>query len=141
SSASGWTKVRRMRRRDVLALLAGTASLWSRAARVQQPKMPTIGVLVVGSPGAEQFSRLREAMRQRGYIEGQNLRFEFRSDQGEASRLPDLAAELVRLKVDLIVTRFTPAALAAKQATHEIPIVMALAGNPIETGSVESVSR
>src|SRR5205085_6819359 len=70
-----------------------------------------------------------------------NVRYEFRSDQGEASRLPDLAAELVRLKVDLIVTWFTPAARAAKQATHEIPIVMALAGNPVETGLVASLGR
>src|SRR5262245_9433866 len=64
-----------------------------------------------------------------------------RSDQGRGSRLPELAAELVRLKVDLIVTWFTPAAQAAKQATHEIPIVMALAGNPVETGLVESLAR
>jgi ABC-type uncharacterized transport system substrate-binding protein len=80
-------------------------------------------------------------MRELGYIEGQNIRYEFRSDQGQISRLPDLAAELVRLKVDLIVTRFTPATRAAKEATHEIPIVMALVGNPVETGLVESVTR
>jgi putative ABC transport system substrate-binding protein len=80
-------------------------------------------------------------MRKLGYIDGQTVRFEFRSDQGQASRLPDLAAELVRLKVDLIVTWFTPAARAAKQVTSDIPIVMALAGNPVETGLVESLSR
>src|SRR5207302_423496 len=67
--------------------------------------------------------------------------YEFRSDQGQVTRLPELAAELVRLKVDVIVTWFTPAAQAAKQATRGIPIVMALAGNPVETGLVESLAR
>jgi putative tryptophan/tyrosine transport system substrate-binding protein len=80
-------------------------------------------------------------MRELGYVEGQNVRYEFRSDAGQASRLPALAAELVRLKVDLIVAWFTAAALAASEATHEIPIVMALVGNPVETGLVESLAR
>jgi putative ABC transport system substrate-binding protein len=80
-------------------------------------------------------------MRALGYVEGQSIRYEFRSDHGQASRLPELAAELVRLKVDLIVTWFTPAAQAAKQATREVPIVMALAGDPIGTGLIESLNR
>ena len=83
----------------------------------------------------------REAIQDLGYIEGQSIRYEFRSDEGQVGRLPELAAELVRLKVDLIVTWFTPAAQAAKQATRDIPIVMALAGNPVETGLVESLAR
>jgi hypothetical protein len=83
----------------------------------QQPKVPTIGVLVVGSPGSEQFWQLfRDGMRELGYDEGRNVRFEFRSDEGQVSRLPELAADLVRLKVDVIVTWFTPAGRAAKQA-------------------------
>jgi ABC-type uncharacterized transport system substrate-binding protein len=110
-------------------------------AEAQQTKVPTIGVLVVESSGSERFRRLfRESMRELGYVEGQNVRFEFRSDQ-QVSRLPDLAAELVRRKVEIIVTWFTPAARAAKQATPDIPIVMALAGNPVETGLVSSLSR
>ena len=80
-------------------------------------------------------------MRDLGYIEGQNIRYEFRSAQGELNRLPELAAELVRLKVDVIVTWFTPTAQAAKQATHEIPIVMADTGDPIGTGLVASLPR
>jgi ABC-type uncharacterized transport system substrate-binding protein len=80
-------------------------------------------------------------MRELGYVEGQNIRFEFRSDEGKASRLPELAAELVRLKVDIIVAWFTPAARAAKQATRDIPVVIALAGNPVESGLVESLAR
>ncbi len=83
----------------------------------------------------------REALHELGYIEGQNVRFEFRSDQGQVSPLPALAADLVRLKVDIIVTWYTPAARAAKQATRDTPIVMALAGNPVETGLVESLAR
>jgi putative ABC transport system substrate-binding protein len=131
-----------MRRRDFIKVIGGAAVGWPLAARAQQPKVPTVGVLVVGAPGSEQFWRLfREGMRELGYIEGQNIRFEFRSDEGKISRLPELAAELVRLKVDIIVTWFTPAALAAKQATREIPVVIALAGNPVENGLVESLAR
>jgi len=131
-----------MKRRDLLALLGGAAAFWPFVGAAQQAKMPTIGVLVVGAPGSEQFWRLfRQDLRALGYVEGQNIRFEFRSDEGQASRLPGLAAELVHLKVDLIVAWFTPAALAAKQATTEIPVVMARVGNPVETGLVQSLAR
>jgi putative tryptophan/tyrosine transport system substrate-binding protein len=131
-----------VKRRQFIRLIGGAAVGWPLAARAQQPKVPTVGVLVVGAPGSEQFWRLfREGMRELGYIEGQNIRFEFRSDEGKISRLPELAAELVLLKVDIIVTWFTPAARAAKQATHEIPVVIALAGNPVENGLVESLAR
>ena len=75
--------------------------------------MPTIGVLVVGAPSSEKFWRIfREVLREQGYVEGQTVRFEFRSDHGQADRLPELAAELVRLKVDVIVPWVTPAARA-----------------------------
>jgi putative tryptophan/tyrosine transport system substrate-binding protein len=132
----------RVQRRDLLALFGGAAALWPLAGIAQPRKVPTIGVLVVGSPGSVQFWRqFREVMQELGYNEGQSVRYEFRSDEGQVSRLPELAAELVRLKVDLIVTWFTPAAQAAKQATRETPIVMALAGNPVETGLVESLAR
>jgi putative tryptophan/tyrosine transport system substrate-binding protein len=131
-----------VKRRQFITLIGGAAVGWPLAARAQQPKVPTVGVLVVAASGSEQFWRLfREGMRELGYIEGQNIRFEFRSDEGKISRLPELAAELVRLKVDIIVTWFTPAARAAKQATREIPVVIALAGNPVENGLVESLAR
>ena len=130
-----------MRRRQFFSLVCATAVLPAPAS-TQQRKGPTIGVLVVGAPGWEQFWRqFREAMRELGYVEGQSVQYEFRSDHGQASRLPELAAELVRLNVDLIVTWYTPPAQAAKRATREIPIVMALAGNPVETGLVESLDR
>jgi putative ABC transport system substrate-binding protein len=131
-----------MRRRDFIVFVGAASALASFAAAAQQPKMPTIGVLVVGSAGSERFWRLfQQDMRELGYIEGRNVKYEFRSDKGEASRLPALAGELVRLKVDLIVVWFTPAALAARQATQQIPIVMALVGNPVETGLVASLAQ
>src|SRR6516165_11439045 len=82
---------------------------WPLAARAQQPKVPTIGVLVIGNTDPEEFWRVfRQGLRDFGYVEGQNIRFEFRSAEGQANRVPDLAVELVRLKVDVIVTWFTP---------------------------------
>jgi putative tryptophan/tyrosine transport system substrate-binding protein len=114
-----------VRRRDLFVLFFG-ATLWPLAGIAQERRSPTIGVLAVGSPGVADFWWLfRETMQDLGYIEGQSIRYEFRSDEGQVSRLPELAAELVRLKVDVIVTWFTPAAQAAKKATREIPIVMA----------------
>lgn len=129
-----------MRRRDLIALVASVAALCPLAGLAQQPKVTTIGVLAVQAPGTERFWRLfREDLEKLGYVEGQNVRFEFR--QEEVIRLPELAAELVGLKVDLIVTWFAPAAFAAKQATHEIPIVMASSANPVEMGLVASLAR
>jgi putative ABC transport system substrate-binding protein len=125
-----------------MVLLAGATALRPLSSIAQQRKVSTIGVLVVGAPGWEQFwQSFPDAMREIGYVEGQNIRYEFRSDQGQIDRLPDLAAELVRLNVDLIVTWYTPAALAAKAATRNIPIVMALAGDPVANGIVDSLNR
>jgi putative tryptophan/tyrosine transport system substrate-binding protein len=131
-----------MRRREFIALLGSAVAFRPLASIAQQRKVPTIGVLVVGAPGWEQFWRFfRDAMRETGYVEGQSIRYEFRSDQGQMGRLPELAAELVRLNVDLIVTWFTPAAQAAKAATRDTPIVMALAGDPVANGLVDSLTR
>jgi putative ABC transport system substrate-binding protein len=131
-----------MRRRDFFALMGGATAAWPFASAAQQAKVPTIGVLVVGAPVSQLFwHSFQEDLRALGYVKGQNIRFEFHSDEGQASRLPGLAAELVRLKVDLIAAWFTPAALAAKQATTEIPIVMVRVGNPVETGLVQSLAR
>src|SRR5215813_15644852 len=128
-------------RRKFLAL-GGAAAAWPLAARAQQPKVPTIGALVIGNISPEEFWReFRQGLRNLRYIEGQNIRFEFRSAEGQINRLPELAAELVRLKVDVIVTWFTPTAVAARQATHEIPIVMAETGDPIGTGLIASLPR
>src|SRR6195256_2377016 len=131
-----------MTRREFIGLLGGAAAVRPLAAHAQQPKMPTVGALVIGNINPEQFWReFRQGLRDLGYVEGQNIRFEFRSAEGHLDRLPELAAELVRLKIDIIITWFTPSAVAAKQATHEIPIVMAETGDPIGTGLVASLPR
>src|SRR5207302_8764867 len=89
-----------IRRREFLLILSGAAAAWPVAARAQQPKVPTIGALVIGNISPEEFWReFRQGLRDLGYIEGQNIRFEFRSAEGHLDRLPELAAELVRLKV------------------------------------------
>ncbi|MBI3515889.1 MAG: ABC transporter substrate-binding protein [Proteobacteria bacterium] len=130
-----------MRRRAVLAGLGG-AAVWPLAARAQQRHMPRVGVLVAGNPDPGPFWRLfQEALRDLGYVGGQTVRFEFRSAEGQAARLADLAADLVRLSVDIIVTWQTPTVQAAKQATKDIPIVMADSGDPVGTGLVASLAR
>jgi len=128
-----------VRRRDLLALIGGAAVIVPLKASTQ-PAMSVIGVLDSGDP-ASLIERLREGLRGLGYAEGKNIRFEIRSAAGRPELLSSLAAELVARKVDLIVTRLTPAAQAAKAATQTIPIVMAPAGAPVETGLIASLAR
>ncbi|MEP6983895.1 MAG: ABC transporter substrate-binding protein, partial [Sphingomicrobium sp.] len=90
---------------------------------------------------AANFDALRQGLRARGYVEGQNLKIDYRSAEGRAERFPELANELLRLGVDLIVTRGTPAALAAKEATATIPVVMAAIGEPLGVGIVATLAR
>ncbi len=106
-------------------------------------KVYRIGVLEVVpvASNATNLDSLRQGLRELGYLEGQNFVIEYRSADGRAERFPNLASELVRLKVDLIVTRGTPAALAAKRATGTIPIVMASSGDPISAGIVASLAH
>jgi putative tryptophan/tyrosine transport system substrate-binding protein len=130
-----------MKRRELITLLGGAAAAWSLAARAQPSKVAQIGVLYIGLADAESFKKeLREGLRELGYVEGKNIAFEFRSAEGQLDRLPGLAAELVRLKVDVIVTLYVPPSLAAKNATREIPIV-AIVGDPVETGIVSSLAH
>jgi len=130
------------RRRKLVQLFGSVAATWPLEAGAQRSKVAQIvGALYLGVADGESFTKeLLEGMRQLGYVEGQNLAFAFRSAQGRPERLPELAAELVGLKVDVIVALYVPCALAAKQATREIPIVI-LAGDPIETGIVPSLAR
>ena len=130
-----------MRRRDFITILGGAAA-WPLAARAQD-KIRVIGILETISPAlnAANFDALRRGLRDLGYTEGQNMMLEYRSAEGRAARFPALAAELVRLKVDVIVTRGTPAARAAKEATSTIPVVMAAIGEPVGTGVVGSLAR
>ena len=130
-----------MRRRELFTLLGGVAVGWPIAVLAQPSKVARIGVLYIGLADAESFKKeLRDGLSELGYVEGQNIAFEFRSAEGKLDRLPELASELVRLKVDLIVALYVPSALAAKQATREIPIVI-IAAEPIETGIVASWAR
>ena len=129
-----------MQRRDFIKVLGGAAA-WPLAAQAQQIRVARIGALYIGLADAESFKKeLREGLREVGYVEGQNIAFEFRSAEGQLDRLPGLAAELVRLKVDVIVALYVPCALAAKQATRDIPIVI-IAADPLETGIVSSLAR
>jgi putative ABC transport system substrate-binding protein len=121
-----------------MALLTGVAASLPRAAHAQQ-KVPRIGVLLVSGP--EPIGPYREALRDLGYVEGRTIEFEVRSAEGKADRLPELAAELVRRKVDIIMASLTPAITAAKNATRDIPIVMAPAGDPVATGLISSLRR
>src|SRR5262245_54462676 len=130
-----------MRRREFITLLGVAAAAWPIPARAQQSKVARIGVLYIGLADADSFRKeFVEGLRQLGHAEGTNIAFEFRSADGKLDRLPGLAAELVRLKVDVIVPLYVPSALAAKQATREIPIVM-IAADPVETGIVASLAR
>jgi putative ABC transport system substrate-binding protein len=128
-----------MKRREFLVLSGASAlSVASFSARAQK-KMPRIGVLLLAGP--ELMGPFPQAMRDLGYVEGKNIQIEVRSAQGQASRLPELAAEMVRSKVDVIVASLTPAVTAARHATSDIPIVMAPAGDPVATGLVSSLAR
>jgi putative ABC transport system substrate-binding protein len=131
-----------MKRREFIALACGAAITWPHAAPAQTAKVPTVGVLLTGNPDPEIFLKgFRGALRDVGYTDGQNIRLEVRSAEGKSILLPQKAAELVGLKVDIIVAALTPAIQAAKQATSDIPIVMAPAGEPVGTGLVASLAR
>jgi putative tryptophan/tyrosine transport system substrate-binding protein len=134
-------QVDRLKRRDLIKLLGGAATAWPVMALAQSSNVARIGALFIGIADAESFKKeLREGLRELGYVEGQNIAFEFRSAEGQLDRLPELAGELVRLKVDVIVTLYVPPSLAAKNATTEIPIV-AIVGDPVETGIVSSLAH
>jgi putative tryptophan/tyrosine transport system substrate-binding protein len=129
-----------MQRRHFMALLGG-ATAWPLAARAQPSSMKRIGALVIGNVDVASFLKeLREGLSEFGRIDGRDYTIVLRSAQGDLDRLPGLASELVRLKVDVIVALYTPCALAAKQATRDIPIVI-LAGDPLQTGLVENLAR
>ncbi len=133
-----------MNRRTFLCGLAlGTLALPLAAEAQQAGKVYRIGYLGTSSPSLEPHyvEAFRQKLRDLGYIEGQNSVIEYRWAEGQDDRLPGLAAELVRLKADVIVTTGTPGTLAAKQATKTIPIVMASSGNPVQSGLVASLNR
>jgi putative ABC transport system substrate-binding protein len=132
-----------MQRRQFLGILGGSAVAWSLTARAQQPAMPVVGFLSSNSPAAlEQiYAATRQGLKETGYIEGQNVAFEYRWAEGQYSRFPALAADLVQRHIAVIVAPSIPAALAAKAATATTPIVFQIAGDPVQYGLVASLSR
>jgi len=132
-----------VRRREFITLLGGTAAAWPFAASAQQPaKLPTIGFLGTGSASAWHpwTTAFVQRLRELGWIEGRTIAIEYRWGDGRRERFAEIAAEFVRLKVDVIVTAGSAVA-AVKQATSVIPIVFAMAIDPVAGGLVASLSR
>ena len=130
-------------RREFITLLGGAAAAWPLAVRAQPSKVSRIGFLGTSSLSLERplVDAFVQKLRELGHVEGATIAIEYRWAEGQDDRLPDLAAELVRIKPDVIVTTGTPGTLAAKRATTTIPIVFASSGNPLNTGLVASLAR
>jgi putative ABC transport system substrate-binding protein len=132
-----------MRRREFITLISGVAAVWPLAARAQQPaKRPTIGFLGTNTPSAQErwTAAFVQRLHELGWIEGRNVAVEYRWANGRTERFAELATELVNLKVDVIVT-LGAAVTAAKQATSVVPIVFAVANDPVGSGMVASLAR
>ena len=124
-----------------LALGAMLLTLSVNVEAQQPTKIPRIGVMRPGSPRDPLVEAFRQGLRELGYVEGKNIVIEYRFAEGELARLPELAAELVRLKVDVIVVGGPTHVRAAKQATQTIPIIMGLSGDPVRDGFVATLAR
>src|SRR5262245_38102061 len=133
-----------LKRRDLLTVLGGAAAAWPLAARAQQPgKLPTIGFLGPQTHAAQSLwtAAFVQRLRELGWIEGRNVAIEYRWAEGRSERFAEIAAEFVRLKVDMILTQGTPVVIAAKQVTSVVPLGFPSAGDPVGTGLVKSRAR
>jgi putative tryptophan/tyrosine transport system substrate-binding protein len=132
-------------RREFITLVGGAAAAWPLSAPAQQPTTPVrqarVGVLTASPPTPAMLDAFREGMRERGYIEGQNLSIDVRCPQGAFEQHPAVAAELASTNVDVIVAWATPAVVAARRATSAIPIVMVSVGDPVGAGFITSLAR
>src|SRR5215475_9496494 len=130
-------------RRQFVTLLGGAAATWPRAARAQPGNVPVIGILGSGSPAGQGqwYAGFVQRLRELGWIEGRNVAIEYRWAEGLDERFAEIAAEYVRRKADVIVTSGNSAIAVAKQTTSVIPIVFAVAGDPVGTGLVENLAR
>jgi putative tryptophan/tyrosine transport system substrate-binding protein len=130
-------------RREFIALIGGGSLLLAakvKRARGQQPAMPVVGFLRSGTIPGYRATALRQGLKEAGFVEGQNVTIEYRSDESQTDRLPLLVADLLRRQVALIVGN-TASALAAKAATTTVPIVFATGGDPVRDGLVASLNR
>jgi putative tryptophan/tyrosine transport system substrate-binding protein len=130
-----------LRRREFTALLGSAAITGPRSARAQQAAMPVIGFLDSSAPTAAKLTAFYEGLKIEGFVRNQNVAVEYHSAGGDYDRLPGLAADLVNRKVAAIASTGTPAALAAKNATTTIPIIFALASDPVQSGLIGSLYR
>jgi putative ABC transport system substrate-binding protein len=134
--------VGRTNRREFIAALS-VAGAWPLVARAQQPAIPVLGILQAGSAASttDYLNAFRDGLKQLGYIEGRNIRFQYRFADGVIERLPELAAELVALNPNVIVSGPLPANLAIQSATRTIPIVMGTGADPVGFGVVKSLAH
>ena len=142
-SCHGQTLVSRYRRWLATAAIAVLVAVPLSSGGQQPAKVPRVGYLGYSAPALERdlLGAFRQALRDLGYVDGQNIGIEYRSAEGKLERLPALAAELVALKVNVLVTLATPGALAARQATNTVPVVVASMADPARDGLVASLAR
>ena len=131
-----------MKRREFIALVGGAAAAWPLGARAQQRTMPVVGILspTTLDADANRMNAIRQGLKDAGYVEGENVTIEYRSVENQIDRLPELADDLVRHQVAVIVT-FGNGVFAAKAATTTIPIVFETASDPVRLGLVAGLSR